>query len=134
MNKPFQALAGEVDPRRRVASKAFHDVLCCCGAQLTSHTHDEAELRCADADRRLLVGLGQRLGVFQETETEDEAALKLSDAIHDLIVGDAEKGELFDLLRRLGVPTYEPLSCCSDCGWSGRDFHACPGRPGEHTF
>ena len=24
----------------------------------------------------------------------------------------------------------EPMNYCSDCGWSGREFHACDGVPG----
>lgn len=44
----------------------------------------------------------------------------------DVAVIDPDTGDVLDLKDFL----YEDqFHACSDCGWSGTDFHACEGRP-----
>jgi hypothetical protein len=72
------------------------------------------------------------VGEWIHTTIQNEE--KLSDLIRELSIPDHERDVLVDLLEQLGIESHGQLTSCTQCGWSGRYFHACPGLPGENEF
>lgn len=78
----------------------------------SNRCHDESAVWC------------DKQGYFADGEPADRPEEATCLACLRAVVDFAERAQ-----ERL-----EDWHACSDCGWSGFEFHACPGRPGEGEF